>query len=123
MEPDLIRITNFQLAISEFEIENFKWERLQNRSQRLDDAVSMVVVQHAVDAVLALALAGLSAEQVASTGIAVFGFAFRRHRETFLDSLVGFLFWHNELDGREIRKFQQSGPLSRPQEARKSGAL
>ena len=97
--------------------------QLQNRPQRLNDAVGLVVVQHAVLAVLTLALARLSAEQVAAIRVTVLGFAFRRHRETLLDSLVGFLLRHNELDGREICKFQQTNQLPRPQGGRKSGAL
>lgn len=64
----------------------------------------MVVVQHAIDAILTLALAGLSAEQVASIRVAVLGFAFRRDREALLNSLVSFLLRHIELDAREVHK-------------------
>ena len=91
--------------MSELEITDFRSTcSLQNGPQRLNDAVGMVVVQHAIDTVLTLALAGLSAEQVASVGVAVLGFAFRRDRETLLNSLVSFLLRHIELDGREGQK-------------------
>ena len=93
--------------------------QLQNRPQRLDDAVGMVVFQYAIDAILTLALAGLSAEQVAAIHVAVFGFTFRRDRETLLDSLVSFLLWHFELDGRDVHKinnFTAPAQAGRPKE-------
>ena len=80
---------------------------LQDRPQRLDDAVGMVVIQHAINTILTLTLARFSAEQVATIRVAVLGFALRRHRESLLNSLVGFLLRHNKLDGCEIRNFNK----------------
>ena len=98
-------MADFQSTISELEIADFRSAcQLQNGPQRLDDAVGVVVVQHAIDAILTLALAGLSAEQVASVRVTVLGFAFRRHGETLLNPFVSFLLRHIELDAREVHK-------------------
>ena len=117
-------MADFQISNLRFQISNQTTVRneLQNGSQRLNDAIRLIVIQHAVFAELPFTLARFLAEQVAARRIAVLGFAICSHRKAFLDSLMSLLLGHDQLDGREVSNFTNFTAACSPG-GRKSGGL